>query len=202
MRHLGWAAFCTLAACSAEQQNEVVAETRSEQDQAAPPSSVDPSSVGPSAAADVPEPARGGGCKAGEDTIFSCKTAANKRIAVCGVPGGTAEYRYGAGEPELIVAGGRFASVPYSGGGEAQIAFDNAGTRYVVFSRMVRTNFEAGEPNNAAINDGVVVLRKAEAPVLVECSDAEAVPIQYEVAARHMEQENELFTEETTRADP
>lgn len=197
VRYLGLAAFCALAACSAEQQNEVVAETRSEQAQA-----TNPSSVGPSAAADVPEPSRGGGCKADEDTIFSCKTAANKRIAVCAVPGGTAEYRYGAGEPELTVAGGRFASVPYSGGGEAQIAFDNAGMRYVVFSRMVRTNFEAGEPNNPAISDGVMVLRGTKVLSVVECADAEPVPVQYDVAARHMDREDELFTEETARADP
>lgn len=197
LRYLGLVSFCTLAACSAEQKNEIVAQTRTESAPAR-----NPSSVGTSAAADIPEPARGGGCKADEDTIFSCKTAANKRIAVCGIPGGTAEYRYGAGEPELTVAGGRFASVPYSGGGEAQIAFDNAGTRYVVFSRMVRTNFEAGEPNNPAISDGVIVLRGIEAASVVECADAEAVPVQYDIAARHMEKEDELFTEETARADP
>ena len=197
MRYLGLAALSTLAACSAEQQNEVVVETRSEEGQTAPPSA-----VGPSVAAELPAPARGGGCKAGEETIFSCKTASAKRIAVCADPGGTVEYRYGASEPELAVAGGRFASVPYSGGGEAQIAFENAGTRYVVFSRIVRTNFGAGEPNNPAISDGVMALRPKEVPLVVECDDAEPVPVQYDIAERYMKQENELFTDETQRADP
>lgn len=151
---------------------------------------------------ETPVTASNAGCKTGEETIFSCKTEAHKRIAVCAVPGGKAEYRYGAAEPELTVAGGRFASVAYSGGGEAQLAFANRGTRYVVFSRMVRTNFAAGEPNNPAISDGVIVLRGEEVLSVLECSEAEPVPVQYDIAARHMEREDVLFTEETGRADP
>lgn len=193
MRYIALAACCVLAACSAEQQNDVVVETRS--DQVQPTSPAVPVAQAPAAAS-------GGGCMAGEETIFSCKTAADKRIAVCAARGGPVEYRYGAGEPELTVAGGRFASVPYSGGGEAQLAFDNAGTRYVVFSRIVRTNFAPGEPNNPAISDGVMVLQGEKVVSVQVCSDTDPVPVQYDVAARHMEQENELFTEETSRVDP
>ena len=102
-------------------------------------------------------------CAADEQELFSC-TAGNKQIAVCGVTNAqgqkTAQYRFGsAGKPEIVLDGGRFASVPYSGGGEAQIEFANGGVRYIVYSRTVRTNFEADEPNNPEFTDGVLVVR-------------------------------------------
>lgn len=102
-------------------------------------------------------------CASDEQELFSC-AAGNKRIAVCGVTNAqgqkTAQYRFGgSGKPEIVLDGGRFASVPYSGGGEAQIEFANGGVRYIVYSRTVRTNFEADEPNNPEFTDGVLVVR-------------------------------------------
>lgn len=140
-------------------------------------------------------------CRAGEDSIFSCKTGAGKRIAVCAADGGQVEYRYGAERPEIVLTGGEFASVPYSGGGEAQIQFTNGSTRYIIFSRMVRTNFTAGEPNEPAISDGVIVLRDGKAGAMQLCDDPDAVPIDYDAAVKHMTRQDELFIEQTAQAD-
>ena len=112
-------------------------------------------------------------CASGEAEVFSCKVAGGKRIAICGTGTGRgeAEYRFGDGEPELVLSGGRWASVPYSGGGEAQVAFASGDTSYVVFSRIVRTNFAAGEPNDPAISDGVIVLEDKEVIGIQLCDD-------------------------------
>ncbi|WP_379546035.1 hypothetical protein ACFCW2_09865 [Qipengyuania sp. DSG2-2] len=100
-------------------------------------------------------------CQEGEETLFSCDDKGGKQIAVCGKDG-NAQYRFGNEVAEITLDNGKFASVPYSGGGEAQIAFSNGDTRYIVFSRIVRTNFEPGEPNNPEITDGVMVVRGGE----------------------------------------
>ena len=141
------------------------------------------------------------GCAPDEERIFSCKVASGKRIAICGTGERDAEYRFGESTPELVLRGGRWASVPYSGGGEAQIAFANGTTRYIVFSRMVRTNFAAGEPNNPAISDGVMVLDGEKVIGLQLCDDADTVSIDYDLAEAHFPRADELFSWETDRAD-
>ena len=101
-------------------------------------------------------------CGRGERPLFFCE-AGRKQIAVCGVTDEAgkpqAQYRYGSDTAEMVLNGGRFANVPYSGGGESQIEFVNDATRYIVYSRTVRTNFEPGEPNDPAFTDGVMVVR-------------------------------------------
>ena len=117
-------------------------------------------------AGDQAETARPAGqkvaCASAEEELFSC-TAGAKRIAVCGVTNAqgqkTAQYRFGdADAAEIVLDGGRFASVPYSGGGEAQIEFANGGVRYIVYSRTVRTGFD-DEGNKPEFTDGVLVVR-------------------------------------------
>ena len=141
-------------------------------------------------------------CSQAEEAIFSCKTAGGKRIAVCGTPDGKAEYRFGGDTAELTLRGGEWASVPYSGGGEAQIAFANGAVRYVVFSRMVRTNFAAGEPNNPVFSDGVIVLEGEKVVALQTCDDPDTLAIQYFAAEERFPTADDLFTWETGRADP
>tara|TARA_B100000678_G_scaffold189392_1_gene158369 strand:- start:6 stop:617 length:612 start_codon:yes stop_codon:yes gene_type:complete len=120
-------------------------------------------------------------CASDEQELFSC-TAGAKRIAVCGVTNTqgqkTAQYRFGSPDKaEIVLDGGRFASVPYSGGGEAQIEFANGATRYVVYSRTVRTNFDE-RGNMPEFTDGVVVLRDGEAVADRQCTgDAESIDI-------------------------
>ncbi|QYJ06619.1 hypothetical protein [Qipengyuania flava] len=141
-------------------------------------------------------------CSQAEEAIFSCKTASGKSIAVCGTPDGKAEYRFGGDTAELTLRGGEWASVPYSGGGEAQIAFANGPVRYVVFSRMIRTNFAAGEPNNPVFSDGVIVLEGEEVVALQTCDDPDTLAIQYFAAEERFPTADDLFTFETGRADP
>ena len=142
-------------------------------------------------------------CKADETPIFACSFADGKRVAICGLSEGGAEYRFGGEEPELTLFEDVWATVPYSGGGEAQIQFSNGDTNYIVFSRMVRTNFKEGEPNNPAISDGIIVERSGELLSLRVCDGAdEPLPIQYDAAEAAMKRVDELFTFETGKADP
>ena len=140
-------------------------------------------------------------CASGEAEVFSCKVAGGKRIAICGTGRGEAEYRFGDGEPELVLSGGRWASVPYSGGGEAQVAFASGDTRYVVFSRIVRTNFAAGEPNDPAISDGVIVLEDKEVIGIQLCDDPDVAAIDYDLAEVHFPRADDLFSWETDLAE-
>ncbi|MXO66767.1 membrane lipoprotein lipid attachment site-containing protein [Altericroceibacterium endophyticum] len=110
-------------------------------------------------------------CGAQEKTFFSCSLENGKAIAVCLTDGAEgkdfAQYRYGSkGKASEMVwpkkAGDRsltFASVPYSGGGEAQLSFRKGDFRYVVYSRVRRTNFTAGEGNDPEFSDGVLVMK-------------------------------------------
>jgi hypothetical protein len=142
-------------------------------------------------------------CTAQEEAVFSCAMPGDKRLAVCAPSEGPAQYRFGGKTPELVLRGGKWATAMYSGGGEAQIAFANGDTRYIVFSRMVRTNFAAGEPNYPAITDGVMITRDGEFVALRLCEGGQAdLPVQYDAAERAFAQEDELFTEETIQADP
>lgn len=140
-------------------------------------------------------------CRGKEQAIFSCKVENGKRIAVCAAPGGPVQYRFGADTPEITLDASRWASVPYSGGGEAQIAFANGDTRYIVFSRMVRTNFEPGETNDPAISDGVVVLRGERFLGLQRCNDPNVGAVDVNALGNLLPRMDELFTYETERAD-
>ncbi len=112
-------------------------------------------------------------CSRRERTLFFCE-AGRKQIAVCGVSDAQgkpqAQYRYGSDTAEIVLNGGRFASVPYSGGGEGQIEFVNGATRYIVYSRTVRTNFEPGEPNDPEFTDGVMVVRGGKVLSDMQCT--------------------------------
>ena len=142
-------------------------------------------------------------CTDGEETIFSCEMAGGKRLAVCAAPQGKGQYRFGKDAPELTLSGGRWSNTMYSGGGEAQILFSNGDTDYIVFSRMIRTNFAPGEPNNPAISDGVVILRGDEFAGMQLCAGGQAeVPVHYDAAKRAFGEIEDIFTGETIRADP
>ncbi|MCK0127864.1 hypothetical protein [Erythrobacter sp. F6033] len=142
-------------------------------------------------------------CTAQEETIFYCPITGRKRLAVCAPEQGEAEYRYGGDNPELTLRGGKWANTMYSGGGEAQILFSNGDIDYIVFSRMVRTNFAEGEPNYPAITDGVVVSRGEEVLSIQLCEGGQAImPVQYDAAERAFGATEDIFTGATDRADP
>jgi len=107
-------------------------------------------------------------CRPGETVLFSCASGA-RTMSVCGAadPAQGAQYRVGRGATrELTYPAGdatgsgtmRSATAPYSGGGEAQIQFDNGGFTYVAYSRILRTRFD-GKGNDPAFSAGVAVIK-------------------------------------------
>lgn len=116
-------------------------------------------------------------CRIGEEALFQCRAGA-KTIALCGGGSGAdryVQYRYGTpGNVELAypargMAGLARANIPFSGGGETQVNFTNAGTRYTVFSSTVRTGFGDG-PNMPQFSSGVVVRQSGRPAIQIACT--------------------------------
>lgn len=190
------AALGLLAAC----QGEPVASPAADAVAATPPAAPDvPPALAEKMAAQ--ERIHAASCAADEMPIFTCKFADGKRVAVCGAGEWHGRYRYGGSTSELELEGGKYAHAMYSGGGESQIAFDNGDTRYIIFSRMVRTGF-GEEGNKPAISDGIVIERAGKFQSIRICDDPDLKPIDMNAANAIWEDEGELFTEETIRADP
>lgn len=165
----------------------------------APPVAPRPAPSADPAPAAPPAPRASGSvdCTPRESTIFSCAMPGGKRLAVCVTEAGVAEYRFGRDVPELTLQGGTWSNVAYSGGGEAQILFSNGDTDYLVFSRVVRTNFTPGEPNDPAIHDGVVVLRAGEVLATLLCAGGQAeTPVRYDDAERALGRKEHVFLDE------
>ncbi|WP_420607031.1 hypothetical protein [Novosphingopyxis sp.] len=143
------------------------------------------------------QPGKDNLCAPGEPVIFSCRLASGKSLSVCAAAeaGGPrfAQYRYGAsGEaneltfPENRAAGAlRFVSVPYSGGGEAQLSFARGSASYVVYSRVMRTNFEADEPNDPRFDDGVLVLRGEKTIADHRCESEQLTSVDHDLAKKY-----------------
>jgi hypothetical protein len=185
------AAFAALAGCQ-----EQAAKTP-----AAPQASAS-ASADPLSADGAPQERAGTvACAADETPIFACAFKDGKRVAVCGVGERDGRYRYGGAAPELALSGGRYAYTMYSGGGENQIAFTNGDTRYIVFSRMVRTGFDENG-NRPAISDGIIIERGGQFLDIKLCDDPDLLPVQMDAAGAVWEEEAELFTDQTLRADP
>ena len=138
-------------------------------------------------------------CAPDEDVLFSCQLENRKMASVCGANNKTgsvvAQYRYGkSGQvPELTWPDAdsgerlKFASVPYSGGGEAQLHFRRGDTQYIIYSRVIRTNFTAGEPNDPDLADGIFVRKGDRIIARHACADPDVSPIDYEKADLYAE---------------
>ncbi|NCP11348.1 MAG: hypothetical protein GW859_05230 [Sphingomonadales bacterium] len=144
-------------------------------------------------------------CSAGEIVLFSCQ-AGDRTISVCGSPDrhGGAQYRAArGGKIELVHPGEgevggsslRRASVPYSGGGEAQIRFDRGGYSYVVFSRVVRTRFD-GEGNDPEFTSGVAVVRQDRLVGERLCTDPTDAAVDIAAAEPYMPADEFLYIPE------
>lgn len=98
-------------------------------------------------------------CTKGEAPLFSCPIGV-KVVSVCGVSATGATYRYGRpGRIELERRGGlHYANQGFSGGGEDQLWFDNASTRYILYSRTVRTSFSSSGRHDPEFSAGLVAL--------------------------------------------
>lgn len=164
-----------------------------------------PSSSTETSHAVIKKTAATGWCSANEPVIFSCQLKNRKTISVCGTENGagykTAQYRFGTlGQPPELLwpeAAGKdrltFASAPYSGGGEAQLGFSRGDVTYVVYSRIVRTNFTPGEPNDPAITDGIMVLKGQALATDLICSDSDVAPVDYELASEYADPSDAAF---------
>ena len=129
------------------------------------------------------------------------KSGKHASVCVTGVGDAQfAQYRFGQlGRPVELVwpvsaDAGVLAlkSVAYSGGGEAQISFTRGDTTYVVFSRVIRTNFEPDEPNYPQIDDGIMVRRNGAMLGELLCENVDR-PIDVNLAGQHMKPAAEMI---------
>jgi hypothetical protein len=135
-------------------------------------------------------------CAPGEKVLFSCSLENGKMASVCAAAqiGGArfAQYRYGVQgeESELVYPKSRqdgairFVSVPYSGGGEAQLIFERGDTTYVVYSNVIRTGFDEGG-NKPEFNDGLFAMRGDKTIADHQCKSDGLMSIDSEKARKY-----------------
>lgn len=123
-------------------------------------------------------------CYKNERVIFGCNIN-QKMLSLCAaiplhkIPD-SIQYRFGThkkiemeypnnleGSKNLF----KHSHTGYSGGGEGRIRFKNKDYEYIIFDRMYRTNFKAGEPNNPAFDSGVVIRRKGKTISQLHCNE-------------------------------
>ncbi len=143
------------------------------------------------------QPGKDNLCAPGEPVIFSCLLDNGNALSVCAAAetGGPrfAQYRYGpSGEASELSFPARrqdgalrFLSAPYSGGGEAQLSFVRGSASYVVYSRVMRTNFEAGEANDPQFDDGALVLNGGKIIANHRCEGDQLTSIDYDLATKY-----------------
>ncbi len=170
----------------------------------APKQQDDSEAAAETAAPVVPTKIVAAGCSRAEKPIFICKLKDGDLLSVCATGGtGPAYAQYRIGKPghaaKLTIptkAGGtlpKFASVPYSGGGEAQMAFTSGSFSYIVYSRVIRTNFEAGKPNNPKFEDGVMVVKGGKLVKDQQCVGEAKRPLDYNLALQYGQKINDIF---------
>lgn len=157
----------------------------------------------PAASTAAPRPA----CAKGETVVFSCPLDNGKSVALCIAKDGEGrafgQYRYGnrARPAELVwpqsARAGTldYANAIYSGGGEQQISFARGAYRYTLFSRLARTNYTPGEPNNPLIDDGLVVTRNGRKVAAYACTGSTLMPVQMTPAERYLNKVDDLFVD-------
>ena len=141
----------------------------------------------PAAQARGQRTAAAGLCSAGETPLFQCRIGA-EQVAVCGgrSASGQSYAQYRSEQPGAVTmsypagreggAGNMVrASIPYSGGGEAQFHFTNQGDHTIVYSRVVRTGF--GTTNNPQFSAGVAVRRGGRLVSDRACSDGDSANV-------------------------
>lgn len=188
------AAALSLAACQQAPSSPAAPDRPAAASQTAARVAPAPADARPAAADTAASaPAGEGLCRPGEPVLFSCSVRSGKIVSICGAAGRDGsrfpQYRYGrAGSAAELIwpaspAAGRiaFASVPYSGGGEAQLMFDRADVRYVVYSRVIRTGFGSDGHNDPLFQDGVAVLRGRALVSRQACTDARPHPVDYDL---------------------
>ena len=135
----------------------------------------------PQSAAAASDPG-GSLCLAAEKPLFACPVG-RKLVSVCGGDH-EATYRYGRpAHVELSSEKLGLAKQAFSGGGETQISFTNAGVTYVVFDKTVRTSFSPGGGNDPDFTSGLAVLKNGHTVATMACSSDATISSD---AARYM----------------
>ena len=97
-------------------------------------------------------------CRADEPRLFACPIG-RKLVSICG-KGAGAVYRFGRkGRVEMEAYGPTVSQRGYAGGGEAQVAFLHQGYTYAVYDSTVRTRFTPDGRHDAAISQGLLVVK-------------------------------------------
>lgn len=110
--------------------------------------------------------------------LFACATpqgrllvrdAGSGRVTIAFPKAGTPALARLARQPQP----GRYARTGYSGGGMEQLQIDTGSGRLTIYSRTVRTNFGAGEPNDPAFSSGAIFQARNRRAIRRDCRDAE-----------------------------
>jgi len=127
-------------------------------------------------------------CQPDEDVVFGCNLG-RKMASVCASHGvtqttGHVQYRFGTpSDLELVYPAkleppkGHFfySQAMFSGGDGSRIRFRNKDHEYFVFSKSVRTNFTAGEPNEPQESAGVFTRFNGRFSATRVCASYDAV---------------------------
>jgi hypothetical protein len=119
-------------------------------------------------------------CTGDEAVVFSCHLP-DKTISLCRPSAQPRDLRFRLGKLgslELVYPGsgadGSFyrTTVPLYGGGTTSVLFSREGEEYGVYAKMERADSGASPADREPISeDGMVILRKGEAPRQVPCDD-------------------------------
>ncbi|MXP09908.1 hypothetical protein [Pseudoblastomonas halimionae] len=201
-------AFLLLTACNQSEPSEPVTTPDTGDSASGEPIAADATAPA-SSPAPTPKPGEPAtsACADTEGALFSCKVRDGRTVAVCVQKDDQgreyAQYRFGKADqpPELAWPTSysqdrmRWASVPYSGGGEAQLSFQRDDIEYVVYSRVVRTNFNAGEGNDPKFEAGVYVYRAGKQISDLRCTGEDEPSVSVGMAERLGVQQDDLFTD-------
>jgi hypothetical protein len=106
-----------------------------------------------------------------QQTLFSCQFGA-RQVSFCHGAGGVVARHADQGEPVRVSADIAGAKRVFSGGGETQVSFINAGRRYIVYDRTERTALGRDGRHDARSSTGLLVMKGGQRLAEVECRSA------------------------------
>lgn len=127
-------------------------------------------------------------CRPNEAVIASCSIG-HKSVSVCGAKNGSPSYRFGTPQKIEIEAHHiRMARRAYSGGGETQILVRNNAYKYILYDRMVRSNFNSSGENDPEFLSGLLVMKSGKVVQSRLCSSNNEVFIKSRVAEEYLQE--------------
>lgn len=127
-------------------------------------------------------------CRPNEVVIASCSIG-RKSVSVCGAMKSSSSYRFGTPQKIEIEAHDiRMARRAYSGGGETQILVRNNAYTYILYDRMVRSNFSSSGENSPDFSSGLLVVKSGKVVQSRSCSSNTEVFISSRVAEEYLQE--------------